>query len=308
MNRTEAQMTGTEIIRARREQMNLRNGIRIGAIAAIAVVAMLAAACQFDGEMGAEPTRINTAGVSAGNAALFGIAQGAQQRTSFALASGGQGEIHVSGQGKVSIEPDLAILSLGVETIGETVSEAREEAATAMEAVMGALEEAGVAEKDIQTRRFNIRAEHEWQEITENGIRTSKSVLVGYSVSNSLTVKVRDLDSVGTVIDDTAEAGGDTIRFNGLSFTAEDLSPVMAQLREDAVKDAKSKAQHFAELAEVGLGDLIFISDGTVARPLTRSVAESSVAYAVAAFDTATGISSGELDVSMTVQTVFAIE
>ncbi len=288
--------------------MNLRYRTKVTAIVAVAVVMLLGTACQLEGGSAGEPTRINTAGVSAGNAALFGIAQGAQQRTSFALGVDGQGEIHVSGQGKVSIEPDLAILNLGVEATGATVAEAREEAATAMEAVMGALKNAGIAEKDIQTSHFNIRAEHEWQEVTQNGIRTSKSVLVGYSVSNSLTVKVRDLDSVGTVIDDTAEAGGDTIRFNGLSFTAEDLSRVMTQLREDAVKDAKSKAQHFADLAEVGLGNLIFISDGTVARPLTRSFTESSVAYAIAAFDTPTGISSGELDVSMTVQTVFAIQ
>ena len=288
--------------------MNIRDKIKTAmAVISLATVVMLAAACQLDSESADEPAKVNTAGVSAGNAALFGIAQGAQQRTSLALASDGQGEIHVSGQGKASIEPDLAILNLGVETRGATVSEAREEAATAMEAVMGALEEADVAENDIQTRRFNIRADHEWQEVTENGIRTSKSVLVGYRVNNTLIVKVRDLDSVGTVIDDTAEAGGDAIRFDGLNFTAEDLSPVMTQLREDAVNDAKSKAQHFADLAEVGLGQLIFISDGTVARPLSRVYAESAAsAFQVQAYDT--GISRGELDVTMSVQTVFTIE
>ncbi len=288
--------------------MNIRDKIKTAmAVISLATVVMLAAACQLDSESADEPAKVNTAGVSAGNAALFGIAQGAQQRTSLALASDGQGEIHVSGQGKASIEPDLAILNLGVETRGATVSEAREEAATAMEAVMGALEEADVAENDIQTRRFNIRADHEWQEVTENGIRTSKSVLVGYRVNNTLIVKVRDLDSVGTVIDDTAEAGGDAIRFDGLNFTAEDLSPVMTQLREDAVNDAKSKAQHFADLAEVGLGQLIFISDGTVARPLSRVYAESAAsAFQLQAYDT--GISRGELDVTMSVQTVFTIE
>ncbi len=289
--------------------MNLGYWTKAMAIVAMAAVVMLAAACQLDGESAGEPARVNTAGVSAGNAALFGIAQGAQQRTSLSAAMDGQGEIHVSGQGKVSIEPDLAILNLGVETTGVTVAAAREDAATAMEAVMDALESAGIAENDIQTRRFDIRAEHEWQEITENGIRTSKSVLVGYRVSNSLTVKVRDLDSVGAVIDGTAEAGGDAIRFNGLNFTAEDLSSVTSQLREDAVNDAMSKARHFADLAGVGLGDLIFISDGTVGRPLARSVSLESQAYALSAsFDTATGISGGELDVSMTVQTVFAIQ
>ena len=246
--------------------------------------------------------------MSAGDAALFGIAQGARQRTSFALASDGWGEIHVTGQGKVSVEPDLAILNLGVETRGATVSEAREEAAAAMAAVMESLSREGVEDKDIQTSRFNINDEREWQEITENGVRTSKSVLVGYRVRNNLTVKVRDLDNVSAVIDGAAEAGGDSIRFNGLNFTAEDLSPVMAQLREDAVNDSKSKAQHFADLTEVGLGELIFISDGTVARPLAR-VYQESAAFAMPAaqaFDT--GISRGELEVTMSVQTVFAIE
>ncbi|MCY4654245.1 MAG: SIMPL domain-containing protein [Dehalococcoidia bacterium] len=279
----------------------------IAAVVAMAAALMLAAACQLDGGSAGEPTRINTAGVSAGNAALFGIAQGAQQRTTLATVMDGQGEIHVTGQGKVSIEPDLAILNLGVETRGTTVSEAREAAATAMSAVMESLTSEGVEEKDIQTSRFDINDEREWQEITENGVRTSKSVLVGYRVRNNLTVKVRDLDNVSAVIDGAAEAGGDAIRFNGLNFTAEDLSTVMEQLREDAVNDAKSKAQHFADLAEVGLGELVFISDGTVARPLFReSFAFAAAAPAAQAFDT--GISRGELEVNMSVQTVFTIE
>ena len=111
------------------------------------------------------------------------------------------------------------------------------------------------------------------------------------------------------MIDSAVEAGGDSIRFDGLSFTAEDLSPVTDQLREDAVNDAKSKAQHFADLAEVSLGEIIFISDGTVASPLYRS---ESLGYAPApasfAFDTATSISGGELEVTMSIQTVFTIE
>ena len=287
--------------------MNLRR-MTIAAIVALSAALMLAAACQFEGGPGGEPNRINTAGVSAGNAALFGIAQGAQQRTTLATVMDGQGEIHVTGQGKVSIEPDLAILNLGVETRGTTVSEAREAAATAMSAVMESLTSEGVEDKDIQTSRFDINDEREWQEITENGVRTSKSVLVGYRVRNNLTVKVRDLDNVSAVIDGAAEAGGDAIRFNGLNFTAEDLSTVMEQLREDAVNDAKSKAQHFADLAEVGLGELIFISDGTVARPLTRAFAESAAFALPAAQAFDTGISRGELEVNMSVQTVFTIE
>ena len=285
--------------------MNVRSKT-LAAVVALSVALMLAAACQFEGQATSEPTRINTAGVSAGNAALFGVARGSQQMNSLATVMDGQGEIHVTGQGKVSIEPDLAILNLGVETRGTTVSEAREAAATAMAAVMESLTSEGVEDNDIQTSRFDINDEREWQEITENGVRTSKSVLVGYRVRNNLTVKVRDLDNVSAVIDGAAEAGGDAIRFNGLNFTAEDLSEVMNQLREDAVNDAQSKAQHFADLAEVGLGELVFISDGTVARPLYRESFAYAAAAPAAAFDT--GISRGELEVNMSVQTVFTIE
>ena len=164
--------------------MNLKS-MTIAAVVAMAAALMLATACQLDSGSAGDPSRISTAGVSAGNAALFGVAQGAQQRTSLATATNGQGEIHVSGQGKVSIEPDLAILNLGVETRGATVSEAREAATTAMAAVMGSLTSEGVEDKDIQTSRFDINDEREWQEITENGVRTSKSVLVGYRVRNN---------------------------------------------------------------------------------------------------------------------------
>ncbi len=280
--------------------MNQRYQAKAAAIVAMVVVLTVVAACQLDSESDST-AEINVAGMSAGNAALFGVAQGSQQRASFSLNLDGQGEIHVSGQGKASIEPDLAILNLGVEALRETVSEAREEAATAMEAVMESLSENGVEERDIQTQRFDIRSEYNY--------RSDARELIGYTVNNSLTVKVRDLDSVAAVIDGAAEAGGDNIRFNGLRFAAEDLSPAMAQLREDAVADAKGKAQHFADLAGVGLGDLIFISDGTVASPLTVRAESAVFGYGAQASPAAsTAISRGELDVSLTVQTVFAIE
>ena len=288
--------------------MKLRSWNIMTAVAALAIALTMTAACQLDGGSAGEPASINTAGISAGNAALFGAAQGAQQRATLAIAADGQGEIHVSGQSKISIEPDLAILNLGVEAMQPSVSEAREEAAMAMNAVMEAMKNAGVEDKDIQTRRFNIRAERDWQEVTENGVRTSKSVLVGYRVNNTLTVKARDLDNLDDLIDSAVEAGGDAIRFDGLNFTTEDLSSVTAQLREDAVNDAKSKAEHFAELADVSLGNIIFISDGTVASPLAGGYLESRAFAAAPAPAYDTSISVGELEVNMSIQAVFTIE
>ena len=85
------------------------------------------------------------------------------------------------------------------------------------------------------------------------GVRTGREVLTGYRVRNHATVKLRDLDSVGEVIDEIVIAGGDDVRINGINFTLEDPKPMMAELREMAVADARAKAGHLAELSEVTL-------------------------------------------------------
>ena len=108
-----------------------------------------------------------------------------------------------------------------------------------------------------QTRSFNISPRYEFPEVFEEGIRTRKQVLIGYSVSNSASVKIRDLDAAGSIIDEVAEAGGDLIRINGISFTVEDPKPFTRDLREAAVKDAIDKASHLASLAGVSLGRLL---------------------------------------------------
>ena len=190
----------------------------------------------------------------------------------------------------------------------ETVASARDEAATSMEAVMSALKSNGVEEKDIQTRNFDIRPRYEWQEVVENGTRSSRDVLVGYRVSNRLTAKVRDLDEVSTVIDEVITAGGDAIRFRDLTFTVEDTSPLLDQLREDAVNDAKTKARHFADLSGMTLGRLIYMAEPGAGRP-SGGVFVESQAYALEAAASAprTGVSGGELQVSLNIQVAFAI-
>ena len=73
---------------------------------------------------------------------------------------------------------------------------------------------------------------------------------------------MRDLDTVGEVIDEVVTAGGDDVRISGIDFTLEDPKPKMAELRQMAVADAKAKAEHLAELSDVTVGRLIYISEG----------------------------------------------
>ena len=161
--------------------------------------------------------------------------------------------IHVTGSGSVVGEPDMAALNLGVSVEKETVAEAREAAAVAMTAVIASLKANDIAEKDIQTERFNIHPQYDY---TENG-----RVLRGYRVNNTLSARVRALENLSDVIDDAAGAGGDIIVVNSVQFMIEDPTPLQTQARSLAVKNAASKAQTLAEAGGVTLGKPITITE-----------------------------------------------
>tara|TARA_B100000315_G_scaffold157263_1_gene145869 strand:- start:103 stop:567 length:465 start_codon:yes stop_codon:yes gene_type:complete len=131
-------------------------------------------------------------------------------------------------------------------------------------------------------------------------------VILGYDVTNQLSVKVRDLDSVGSVIDEATEAGGDLIRFQGVSFSIEDTKPLRAQARAAAVEDLMAKAGVVASLAGVELGDLVYITETGGPIAVTSMVAMERAAFADGA--AATPIQAGELQVVVNVQGAFNIQ
>lgn len=204
--------------------------------------------------------------------------------------------ISVSGQGQVSGTPDLATVNLGVEASRDTVQAAREDAAIAMEKVIKTLKDQGVAEQDIKTSYFSInpRYDRERQLITE------------FQVSNQLTVKIRDLDTIGSIIDEVVLAGGDLTRFQGINFSVEDVKPLEAQARAAAVADVVAKAKQLADLSGVELGAPYFISETGGFSPLRVAYAETAM------FDQAggapTSIQPGQVDVTVSVQAMFAIQ
>ncbi len=215
--------------------------------------------------------------------------------------------IWVTGQGVLVLDPDLAVLNVGVEAMADTVAEARGQAADAMDAIVAALKARGIENSDIQTQYFSIYPRYEWMEVFEEGYRGGKQVLVGYTVSNSASVKIRDLEAVGEIIDDVANAGGDATRINGIYFTVEDPQQFMAELREIAVNDAIAKAQQFADLTGVELGRLTFIAELGGSAPVVKQLAAPQAAGL--AFDAAsTPISGGESTLMLTVQAGFAIQ
>ena len=218
-----------------------------------------------------------------------------QAAGAFAGGIQGQSGISVSGEGSIDLVPDLALLNVGVEAMAENVSQAREEAAQAMDAVIASVKAQGLEDRDIQTGAFNIWPQYQYH-------NDGRSTLVGYTVNNSATVKIRDINNVGPIIDDVANAGGNATRIDGIRFTVEDPKPHIAALREAAFQDAMAKAEHLANLAGVELGPLTFVTESSGA-PLARDAAFAVMEAAAPS----TSISGGELQLSMHVQAVFTI-
>ena len=215
------------------------------------------------------------------------------------LQSQESGKIHVTGSGSVVSEPDIATLNLGVSVEKETVAEAREEAAAAMTGVIASLKANDIAENDIRTERFSIYPQYDY---TDNG-----RVLRGYSVNNTVSAKVRELENLSDVIDDAAEAGGDIVVVNSIQFMVENPTPLQAQARGLAAKDAAAKAQTLAEASGVTLGKPITITETTSGGSLPIAFAKSEE-FAADSASSSTPIEAGELTIIVNITVVYEIE
>jgi len=228
-----------------------------------------------------------------------------------AVLSGSNGELKinlnsqqegvwVSGNGKVSAAPDVAILRLGIEAQEASVAEAQTQAAEAMYSVKAALTGEGVAEKDIQTQYFNIRRVTRWDNVKE------QEIVIGYRVTNMVTAKIREMEKTGTIIDAVAVAGGDLTRIDSIGFSIDDPSAYYVEARQKAVADAEAKAKQLAEVAGVKLGKPTYISENVyMPAPIYRQ--DMMMEKAAGAPAVETPISPGEMEISLNVQLAYAI-
>lgn len=166
----------------------------------------------------------------------------------------------VTGEGKVGVPPDIAVISAGVQAQAATVKLAQDQLNKAIDAVGAAVKKAGVADKDIQTSDYNISPTYDY------AARTPR--ITGYQASSNLTIKVRAIDNANAVIDAATAAGANQI--GGISFDVDDKTKAQNQAREKAVADAKSKAENAARIAGFSLGKIINYSEdfGEAPRPV----------------------------------------
>lgn len=208
--------------------------------------------------------------------------------------------IAVTGTASVSVRPDIARLNLGVEATATTVAAARSSAANAMTKIQEALKAKGVAEKDIRTLSVNITPQY-----TQSPDRTVPPSIRGYLVSNIVQVTVRNLDTTSDVLDSAVAAGGNTVRVNGITFTVDQPEQFLTQARDEAVKNARARAEVLAKAAGVTLGVARSITEttdgGPIPFPERAAAAPSSLGGAP------TPLNPGEQTLQLTVSVVYDI-
>jgi uncharacterized protein YggE len=215
----------------------------------------------------------------------------------FAQVELAQRGINVSATGTAYGEPDIAVLELGVNVTNADVAAATEEVNTAMQRVQDALREAGITERDIQTVTFNIWREDPYAYGPEVDMRE-----VQFRVMNIIRVTVRDVDRAGELLSTAINAGANVV--HGITFNLSDPAELERQAREQAMQNARAKAEQLAELGGVALGPVQMVMEHENYGAVPPMYAER------AAMDMGGGevpVATGRLAVTVTLQVVFGI-
>jgi uncharacterized protein YggE len=181
-----------------------------------------------------------------------------------ALAQAEPPAISVSGEATVSVPPDMAEIDGGFTSEAKTAHEASDASNAAMGKVLLALKAAGIEPKDIQTSRLSLQPQ------TQNAPnRSAPPTIVGYRASNHVTIRLRDVTKVASVIDMLVGAGANDI--GGINFLVSAASKLLDEARAQAFADARRKAEIYAKAAGVTLGTPLSISEGSASAPVFRS-------------------------------------
>lgn len=186
----------------------------------------------------------------------------------------------VSGNGAASGKPDIATINLGVLSEAKTASEALEENNQKMATLLTSLKQAGIEEKDIQTSQFNVSPRYTRY---KNELGQSENRISGYRVSNQVHVIVRELDGFGAILDTVIADGANTM--NGISFGFSNPDPMVDAARVNAIKEARRKAELYAQTAGVSLGKILTFQEqyGSTPRPVhARAMVEDMKAVPIA--------------------------
>lgn len=201
--------------------------------------------------------------------------------------------VRVTGEGFVSVQPDVAVVSVGVDAFAATVAAAVGDATQKMQKILDALGKEGIDSRDIRTTRYEVSVERPWKD-------GKPGPVAGYRAVNAADVRVRSLARLGTILDRITQAGSNSI--GSLQMERDDPTKEQLQALRAAYAFARTKAEALARAAGVELGDLLSISEGSapMPRPLRQAVASTMASAEVP-------IAQGELVFRAQVEALFAI-
>ncbi|MBV7393875.1 SIMPL domain-containing protein [Mameliella sp. DP3N28-2] len=209
-----------------------------------------------------------------------------------------EGRLTVSGEARVAAVPDMATISLGATGRGKTAVEAMNATSGAVDAILTTLRDLGIEARDIQTTQLRVGEQTRWDR------ERNEDIFIGYAASNTVRVRVRDLDGIGALLSGVLDDGANQLQ--SLSFGVQDPRAVEDEARRRAVADAMAKAKLYAEAAGVALGPLQELRD--TAEPLVSSIVQPEpmmLEEAPAARDVP--VAAGEIEVRAEVTMVFSI-
>lgn len=166
--------------------------------------------------------------------------------------------VTVTGEATVAVAPDSAVIRIGVTSIGKNAREASDANAKKMTVVLAAIRDSGIAERDIQTSRLSLQPQYDPN-------KAGPARLLGFQVTNQLTVKIRDIEKLPSILDNAIGAGANEM--SGIEFVVSEQSKLLDQARDEAVADARRKAALYAETAGGKLGKVVSITEEGASAP-----------------------------------------
>ena len=176
----------------------------------------------------------------------------------FGQAHAAEKLITVTGEATVAVAPDTAMIRIGVTSQDKTARDAGEVNAKQMTVVLAAIKDAGIADRDIQTSRLSLQPQYD-----PNKSGTAR--LTGFQATNQVTVRIREIDKLPGVLDRAIGAGANEM--SGIEFVVSEQSKLLDQARDDAIADARRKAELYAKAAGAKLGRVVSITEEGSATP-----------------------------------------
>lgn len=207
--------------------------------------------------------------------------------------------ISFSGEGKITVKPDIGLVTASIVTEAKTSKEAQDSNSKKSSAVTDFLKKQGVDEKDIKTVGYNLSPQYDYSPLSSR-----RPGITGYQVRQSVEIKIRNLDKVSSILDGVVTAGANEV--GQLTFTVDNMEKVRTEAREKAIAEAKSKAKELRKQLGIELGKIVNFSESGD-RQVMPMYADMKYGVGGAAEASSPSISTGENEIVVNVSLTYQI-